>query len=145
MLVGMGILAFLCIFLGVYPKILYDMLPYPVTFVPFTVTRVFSITQMFIFSFLGFFLLRKLVKGHPTYVLDTDWLVRIPGMMLIRFCKGSLIMFGSYLDKKMNRLVLTVVEGLRSPNIESRLSPMTIGFGASVALILFCAFLVLKI
>jgi multicomponent Na+:H+ antiporter subunit D len=48
MLIGMGILAFLCIFLGVYPKILYDMLPYPVEFVPFTVTRVFSITQMFI-------------------------------------------------------------------------------------------------
>jgi multicomponent Na+:H+ antiporter subunit D len=34
MLIGMGILAFLCIFLGVYPKILYDMLPYPVEFVP---------------------------------------------------------------------------------------------------------------
>jgi len=54
MLVGMSILAFLCVFLGVYPKILYDMLPYPVEFVPFTLTRVFSITQMFIFSFLGF-------------------------------------------------------------------------------------------
>jgi hypothetical protein len=79
MLIGTGILTFLCIFMGVYPKILYDMLPYLVEYVPFTFTRVFSITQMFIFTFLGFWLLRKLVRGYPSYVFDTDWLVMITG------------------------------------------------------------------
>jgi multicomponent Na+:H+ antiporter subunit D len=108
MLVGMGILAFLCVFMGVYPKILYDMLPYPVEFVPFTTTRVFSAMQMFIFTFLGFWLLRKMVLGHPTYTLDTDWLVRVPGMVLVRFCKEPLMDFASALDKR----VLGVVSGL---------------------------------
>jgi len=101
MLVGMSILAFLCIFLGVYPKILYDMLPYPVEYIPFTVTRVFSITQMFIFSFLGFWLLRRLVKGHPAYVLDTDWPARILGSKLMGFCKGPLTAFGASLDHRI--------------------------------------------
>jgi len=145
MLIGMGILAFLCIFLGVYPKILYDMLPYPVEFVPFTVTRVFSITQMFIFSFLGFWLLRKLVRGYPTYVLDTDWLVRMPGKLFIQFCKGPLVTFGAFLDKQISRLAGTLIVNIRDPKIEARLTPMAIGFGVLMSILLLSIFLVLKI
>ncbi len=142
MLIGMGILAFLCVFLGVYPKILYDMLPYPVEFVPFTLTRVFSITQMFIFSFLGFWFLRKLVRGYPTYVLDTDWFVRMPGTLFIRFCKGPLITFGEFLDMQISRLAGALIVNIRDPNIEARLTPMAIGFGVLVALSLFTVFLI---
>ena len=145
MLIGMGILAFLCIFLGVYPKILYDMLPYPVEFVPFTVTRVFSITQMFIFSFSGFWFLRKLVKGYPTYTLDTDWVARIPGKLFIQFCQGPLVSFGEFLDKQIMKITRTFIVNIRNPNIEARLTPMAIGFGVLMSLVLFSIFLFLKI
>ncbi len=145
MLIGMGILAFLCIFLGVFPKILYDMLPYPVEFVPFTVTRVFSITQMFIFSFLGFWVLRKLVRGYPTYVLDTDWLVRIPGKLFLQFCNGPLLAFGAFLDRQITKTAGNFIVSIRHPNIEARMTPMAIGFGVLMALVLFFIFLILKI
>ncbi len=105
MLLGMGILAFLCIFMGVYPKILYDRLPYPVEFVPFTLTRVFSHMQMFIFTFLGFWWLRKFVLGHPTYTLDTDWFPRIGGCLIIWFCEKPLMAFASYIDRKIMEIV----------------------------------------
>jgi multicomponent Na+:H+ antiporter subunit D len=145
MLIGMAILAFLCIFLGVYPKILYDMLPYPVEYVPFTVTRVFSITQMFIFAFLGFWLLRKLVRGYPSYVIDTDWLVRIPGNWLVRFCRGPLVHYAAVLDKQIIKLTTTVVVNVRNPSIEGRMTPVALGAGIFVLLILFTGFLLLKI
>jgi len=145
MLIGMGILAFLCIFMGVYPKILYDMLPYPVEFVPFTVTRVFSITQMFFFSFLGFWLSRKLVRGYPAYVLDTDWLVRIPGKLFIQFCKGPLVTFGAFLDKQISRLTGTLIVNIQDSHSKVRLTPMAIGFGVLISLSLFTVFLAFKI
>ncbi|MCP3875962.1 MAG: Na+/H+ antiporter subunit D [Desulfobacteraceae bacterium] len=145
MLVGMSILAFLCIFLGVYPKILYDMLPYPVEYVPFTVTRVFSITQLFIFSFLGFWLLRKLVKGHPSYVLDTDWPFRVLGEKLMNFCKSSLPAFGDALDQRMMKFSSYVIQKLKSPHIELRMTPLTVGDGVFIILILLSVFLVLNI
>ncbi len=145
MLIGMGILAFLCVFMGVYPKILYDMLPYPVAFVPFTLTRVFSITQMFIFSFLGFWLLRKLVRGYPAYVIDTDWFVRMPGKQFLNFCNGPLLVFGAFLDKQIKKVTETFIVTIRNPNIEARMTPMNIGFGVLVSIILFSIFLVLKI
>ena len=145
MLIAMGILSLLCLFLGIFPNVLYNLLPYPVEFVPYTVTRVFSITQLFIFSFLGFWLLRKWLGGHPTYVLDTDWLVRIPGGLFIKFCKKPLITFGSYLDKQIIKVVDTLIVSIRSPNIEARLTPMAIGFGVLMSLLLLSVFLFLKI
>jgi len=141
MLAAMGILAFLCIFLGVYPKILYDMLPYPVEFVPFTLTRVFSITQMFIFTFLGFWVLRRLVKGYPGYVLDTDWLVRIPGGCLLRFCTGPLQRMGARLDRMGKRAADRIVHALRNPETEAALNPSLAGAGILAALILFVFFI----
>lgn len=145
MLIGMAILAFLCIFLGVYPKILYDMLPFPVTFVPFTLTRVFTILQLFLFAFLGFWVLRKLVSGYPGYVLDTDWFVRMPGRLFIKFCQGPLLTFGSFLDKQIMKITATVVATLRQPRLEARLTPMAIGYGVMVSLALFSLFLIFKI
>jgi multicomponent Na+:H+ antiporter subunit D len=101
MLIGMGILAFMCILMGVYPKILYDRLPYPVEFVPFTTTRVFSIMQMFIFTFMGFWLLRALVRGYPTYTLDTDWFFRVAGSWMIWFCEKPLMAFANFIDENV--------------------------------------------
>ena len=126
MLIGMGILAALCIFMGVYPKILYDMLPYPVEFVPFTTTRIFSAMQMFIFTFLGFWVLRKMVRGYPTYTLDTDWLVRVPGMMLLRFCKEPLMDFASWLDKGLMSTVSAISRLGRNPFTAPRLLGRTL-------------------
>ncbi|MDP3030275.1 MAG: proton-conducting transporter membrane subunit [Deltaproteobacteria bacterium] len=141
MLIGMGILAFLCVFMGVYPKILYDMLPYPVEFVPFTITRIFSITQMFIFAFVGFWLLRKMVTGHPTYTIDTDWFVRIPGMRFVRFCNGPLIRLGSFLDQNVLKVTYFIISSVRNPILEMTMTPRAIGVGASFVLVLFLSFL----
>ncbi len=145
MLIAMGILSLLCLFLGLFPNTLYQLLPYPVEFVPYTVTRVFSITQLFIFSFLGFWLLRKWLGGHPTFVLDTDWLVRISGSMLMDFCKGPLLAFGTTLDRWIMQFAGSFIKRVKDPYIELRLTPMTIGLGVTITLVIFSAFLLLKI
>jgi multicomponent Na+:H+ antiporter subunit D len=117
MLTGMGILAFLCIFMGAYPKILYDQLPYAVEFVPFTTTKVFSTMEMFIFTFIGFWLLRKLVLGYPTYTLDTDWPFRMAGRQLIQFCEKPLMAFANFADGKLMSLVHFLIWFSRNPAI----------------------------
>lgn len=54
MLIAMGIAAFLCIFIGVYPAPLYSLLPYPVHFEPYTVAHVINQYQLLLFSALAF-------------------------------------------------------------------------------------------
>jgi multicomponent Na+:H+ antiporter subunit D len=84
MLVAMGIAAFLCIFIGSYPKPLYDILPYPTAYEPYTISHVLTQTELLFFSALAFTLL--LLSGiYPAEMrainLDSDWLYRKGGRL----------------------------------------------------------------
>ncbi len=92
MMASMALMAFFCIGLGVYPKPLYDMLPYPVDYVPYTGAHVVFQLQLLLFSGLAFFLMLGLLKRTMTITLDVDWLWRRPGHALA----GLLDRFGVY-------------------------------------------------
>jgi multicomponent Na+:H+ antiporter subunit D len=79
MLLAMGITAFLCIFIGSFPKPLYSLLPYPVEYEPYTMPHVVAQTQILFFSALAFSLL--LLSGiYPAEMrcvnVDADWVYR---------------------------------------------------------------------
>jgi multicomponent Na+:H+ antiporter subunit D len=80
MLTAMGILAFLTIFLGVYPDPLYSLLPYPMPdYQVYTIPHVVTQLQLLLFAALLFFLLLPLLKPTRTISLDTDWFYRKGG------------------------------------------------------------------
>ncbi len=88
MLVAMGIAAFFCIFLGVYPEYLYRMLPLPVSYHPYTAYHLSETIQLLGFTGLGFYLLRKKMTPKPKLNLDVDWLYRTPAATLMRWDRG---------------------------------------------------------
>lgn len=79
MLIAMGIAAFLCIFIGVVPSSLYNILPYPVDYVPYTAPHVINQLQLLFFSALAFTLM-MLGGIYPAEIrainVDADWLYR---------------------------------------------------------------------
>ncbi|MFZ2072002.1 MAG: Na(+)/H(+) antiporter subunit D [Halobacteriota archaeon] len=123
MLVGMGITAFLCTLLGVYPKILYDILPYPVNYEPYALGHVVGMSQLLLFTFVAFWFLRAMLHGTPTITLDTDWFYRIPGKRVIWFCEKPLMTFASFIDRNVmkmagffvNRFLSLVVKYAENP------------------------------
>lgn len=145
MLTAMAVLSGLCLLIGIFPNVLYALLPFPVEFVPYTLTRVFTSIQLFIFTFLGFWLLRKWLGGHPTYVLDSDWPFRLMGKKLIGFCRGPLLNFGAALDQQAMRITRSIITTIKNPHIDLTLTPLTIGRGILIILVVFSAFLILKI
>jgi multicomponent Na+:H+ antiporter subunit D len=68
--------AALSIGLGIWPEPLYALLPYPVTYVPYTAAHVLNTLQLLLFSGLAFFLMLPLMKRTLTVTLDTDWIYR---------------------------------------------------------------------
>jgi multicomponent Na+:H+ antiporter subunit D len=79
MLVAMGLTAFACVLIGVAPGLLYAVLPYPVTYVPYTVDHVVSQMQLLLGATLAFGLLNRIGAYPPerrATVLDTDWVYR---------------------------------------------------------------------
>jgi multicomponent Na+:H+ antiporter subunit D len=73
---AMILYAILCIAIGVFPGVLYGMLPYPVDYVPYTVGHVLHVTQLLLFSGLAFFVLLPMMKRTLTISLDFDWFYR---------------------------------------------------------------------
>lgn len=74
---AMVLFSFLCIALGVWPEPLYQILPFPVDYVPYTAAHVLSQLQLLLFSGLAFFVLLGMLKRTPTVTLDVDWLWRV--------------------------------------------------------------------
>lgn len=91
MRVAMVIFAALCIILGVAPGMLYEILPAPVDYVPYTGEHVVAQLQLLLFSGLAFFALLPLMKRTLTISLDWDWCYRRLGPVLARVV-GSFIL-----------------------------------------------------
>ncbi len=79
MLIGMGLAAAICIFNGAYPWLLYEALPYPVEYEPYTAAHILTQFQLLFFSALAFVWLnlRGLYPPElPSTNLDIDWTYR---------------------------------------------------------------------
>jgi len=81
MLLAMGFLSFLCIFLGLYPQPLYNVLPFEVHYQAYTFNHVVAQLQLLMLSALVFFLFLKLLKRTETISIDTDWFYRKGGRL----------------------------------------------------------------
>ncbi len=76
MYVGMALAAGLCIAIGVYPSLLYNILPFAVDYQPYTAANIAGTLQILILTGLGFWLLAHRLGGRDTITLDVDWFYR---------------------------------------------------------------------
>jgi multicomponent Na+:H+ antiporter subunit D len=88
MYLGMAIAAGLCLAQGLFPSILYRLLPYPVDFHPYTSWTLVQAFMLLSFTGLGFYVVRKLIEPHHGRNLDFDGLYRLVGRgFLYLICK----------------------------------------------------------
>jgi len=90
MLLAMGIAAFFCVFIGVNPAWLYQFMPFPVEYNAYSAGHLFWELQLLLFTGLGFFLMLKHLGGEPKLSVDTDWIYRKAGPVMV-VAAGALI------------------------------------------------------
>ena len=78
MLWAMGAGAFFCTLLGLWPGLLYRLLPYDMDWHPYTLHHLGETMQILSMTFVCFWLLRPKLAGEPKLPIDTDWLYRKP-------------------------------------------------------------------
>jgi multicomponent Na+:H+ antiporter subunit D len=101
---AMVIFAGLCILLGVFPELLYGLLPYPVNYEPYSIGKVLFYLQLLLFSGLAFFVLLPLMKRTMTISLDTDWLWRRAAHSLLAVIERVLGSIGVAINEHRVRL-----------------------------------------
>ena len=67
-----------CIITGVFPELLYRILPYSSSGNPFTLHHIMEYVALFLGSSVVFFGLRKIMAPHDMVSLDFDWFYRKP-------------------------------------------------------------------
>ncbi len=76
MIFAMGLAASLCILLGVWPGLLYRLLPFPMEYHPYTLEHLVGSLQLLCATALGFVLFLSKFHLENKISLDTDWFYR---------------------------------------------------------------------
>lgn len=101
MQLAMILFSIVCIGLGLFPSLLYALLPYEVNYVPYTADHVVTQLQLLLFAGLAFFVMLPWMKRTETISLDFDWLWRTGGPAVFRV-----------LEKLLNKLREGVENGV---------------------------------
>jgi len=104
MLLAMTIAALLCLAIGIYPKMLYQLLPFATDFNPYDLTHVLAQTQLLFFAMLAFVWLNLQGVYPPEKVainLDAEWFYR-------RFLRRLVEKISSYVQGLDSELKLKV-------------------------------------
>lgn len=127
MIAAMAIAAFLCTLFGIYPDLLYQELPYAMSFEPYTLALLVKNIQLLIFTFVAFWLYRYSLAGEPYIALDTDWLYRAPREFFRKVFVTSINRFFSACDLivfsipgVLARIFMHPVQFLRTLRIPTR-------------------------
>ena len=116
MQLAMGLTAFLCVFIGLYPKILFDILPYSVVhYHPFTPSHILGVIQLFMLAGVAFILAKAMVVPHRATILDFDYFYRMGGRGLIWVCTVPMSKFRSTLQVRFSRAVYIIARLARNP------------------------------
>ncbi|MFC1962220.1 Na(+)/H(+) antiporter subunit D [Chloroflexota bacterium] len=110
MYVCMALTSGICVAIGVYPALLYNLLPFAVDYQPYTASHVLQTMQLLIFTALAFCLILKKLGSEKTITLDTDWVYRRPAGLAYRLLVVRLSeFFGSVecLTMRLTRWIAT--------------------------------------
>jgi multicomponent Na+:H+ antiporter subunit D len=108
MLTAMAITSVLCIGIGCYTPYLYDMLPYPVDYHPYTAYHVSETLQILLFTAAGFFLFRKRLEPEPTISLDLDWFYRKGALPFMWFARRPVNACNEFVSDLYSRVGLRI-------------------------------------
>ena len=104
MLLAMVLLSFLCVLFGIFPNLLYQLLPFDKLYIPYTSDHVIFQLQLLLFAGLAFFVMLPWLKRTLTITLDFDWFYRVG---LIKFLDAVKKVIYSY-DIFLSRLVSSI-------------------------------------
>jgi multicomponent Na+:H+ antiporter subunit D len=129
MKISMVFFAVICILIGIFPNILYNILPYNVNYQPYTITHTITQLQLLLFSGLAFFIMLPLMKRTLTISLDFDWFYRRLAPILAKIVVNYLL----NAQQLVNKFLISLKSSL---SFDDKLD-YQLSIGKSVGLIIF--------
>ncbi len=130
MLIAMSAVAFLCVAIGVYPKMLYGILPYAgeaLHYHAYAFGHTIGTLELLMMTAVGFLALQFVFSPHERITYDIDYLYRKAGRGFIWFCEQPLVTVANFFDKSLQKLADAIVWFSRNPTAASRILIVMVG------------------
>ena len=130
MLIAMSAVAFLCVAIGVYPKMLYGILPYAgeaLHYHAYAFGHTIGTLELLMMTAVGFVALQFVFSPHDRITYDIDYLYRKAGRGFIWFCEQPLVTVANFFDKSLQKLADAIVWFSRNPTAASRILVVMVG------------------
>jgi multicomponent Na+:H+ antiporter subunit D len=132
MQLAMILTAFSCVLIGVYPKVLYFVLPYPVHYHAYTADHVLGIVQLFLTAGLVFMVAKSYFDPHKVIALDVDYFYRLACRGIYWICD---VVFNNVRNAVQNYMIewrISIVSASHSPLLIPKKRPVGIGVGLAL-------------
>ncbi len=110
MLWGMGLAAFACTFIGIFPGALYQALPHHSEYHPYTWGHVIGAYQILLLTAVGFFMLLKKLDPEVTISVDTDWTYRKAIKGFTWFINKPIVIYETYIVEAYKKILIEPVK-----------------------------------
>jgi hypothetical protein len=81
---AMGLAGLSCLVIGIFPGILYNVLPYDLQYHPYTAGHLWETLGLLLFSGMVFWLIKRHLRPKEMINLDIDWFYRRPAHLAYR-------------------------------------------------------------
>ncbi len=105
---AMVFLAFMCILPGLFPNLLYALLPeleQKLDYHAYSASHIISQLQLLMFGGLAFFVLLPMLKRTETLSLDFDWVYRVPMRIIGLHLEKISYLISSFIEKSLGNTV----------------------------------------
>ncbi|HLE16657.1 MAG TPA: Na(+)/H(+) antiporter subunit D, partial [Syntrophales bacterium] len=109
MLWAMGLTALLCFIIGVFPRVLYVLLPFPVEYHPYNLPHLSEALQILSFTGLVFFLMVKKLAPEAKLNLDVDYFYRKGTLLFMKFDEKIIAPADSFWGELYRKIGLTAL------------------------------------
>jgi len=104
MLLAMVLLSLLCVLFGIFPNLLYQLLPFDKLYIPYTSDHVIFQLQLLLFAGLAFFVMLPWLKRTLTITLDFDWFYRRGLIKLLDTLKKVISSYDIFINNIISNL-----------------------------------------
>lgn len=142
---AMVVSALACIITGIWPNLLYDILPFASDGNPFTLEHIVEYVALFMGSTIVFYILRKIMAPHNMISLDFDWLYRKPlAYAVFGISKGVHSIFMAVDVKVMKGVgfVKAITGHKRAPKMREEYAPTSVFM---LSMVIVCVLLAIVI
>ena len=138
MLAAMLLSSLICILIGMFPALFYQILPYQTYYQPYDFSHVLSQLQLLMFAVFAFICLWHFKIYPPelnSTVLNSDWFYRVLFYKIIKISINTILKFWDNISQKFINFIKFLYLKVQNNSIQSGNSAVKVG--RSTVLILF--------